>query len=82
MIRRIQQLRKTADLVKSDRIDAEVTATHELLREAILEHKASVAERCGASRFELVDELRQDHSHTSTEKIKGAAFMVGFKVVS
>ena len=81
VIRKIQQLRKNANLVKSDRISVEVTAADEVLRAALEEHKTAIAERTGSAKFEIVDTLSQHFQHTSHEKIKGAAFMVGFTVI-
>jgi isoleucyl-tRNA synthetase len=79
IIRRIQQLRKNAGLVKSDRISVEITAADELLRGAITEHCSAIAERTGAAKLELVDTLSQRFEHTSQEKIKGISFMLGFE---
>jgi isoleucyl-tRNA synthetase len=81
VIRKIQQLRKNANLVKSDRISVEVTAADVMLRAALEEHKSAIAERTGSAKFEIVDTLSQHFVHTTSEKIKGAAFMVGFSVL-
>ena len=78
IIRRIQQLRKNANLVKPDRISIEITCTDKLLRNAITEHSASIAERTGSSTFEIVDTVAQHFTQVSTEKVKGASFVVGF----
>jgi isoleucyl-tRNA synthetase len=78
IIRRIQQLRKTAGLVKSDRIGVEITSADSMLRSAAEEHSASIAERTGSTKLQLVETLTQGLEHTSSEKIKGAAFIVGF----
>jgi isoleucyl-tRNA synthetase len=82
IIRRIQQLRKNEGLVKSDRITVEITAADALLHDAIEEHQASIAERTGASRLQLVDTLSQGLSSVSTEKVKGISFAVGFSISS
>lgn len=78
IIRRIQQLRKTAGLVKSDRIRVEIAAADSVLREALHEHSSGIAERTGATQFELVGTLNQHLEHVSTEKVKGISFAVGF----
>lgn len=81
VIRRIQQLRKKAGLVKSDRIAVEIAAADATLRAAIEEHAQAIAERCGATRFALADTLSQSFVMTNEEKIKGASFVVGFNVL-
>jgi isoleucyl-tRNA synthetase len=81
IIRRIQQLRKNAGLVKSNRISVEIATADDLLKGALEEHQSSIAERTGASRFVLTATLSQHFTHASTEKIKGISFGVGFSVL-
>ncbi len=80
-IRRVQQLRKKAGLVKSDRITVEVACGDELLRAAIEEHAQTIADRVGAERFVLANTLSQGFSTVSEEKIKGASFVIGFSLL-
>ncbi len=80
-IRRVQQLRKKAGLVKSDRITVEIACGDELLRAALEEHAQTIADRCGCTRFVLAETLSQGFSTVSEEKIKGASFAVGFSVL-
>jgi isoleucyl-tRNA synthetase len=82
IIRRIQQLRKNAGLIKQDRITVEIAAADELVAKAIQEHHPAIAERTGTSKLQLVDTLSQNFSHTSTEKIKGATLIIGFSVLN
>jgi isoleucyl-tRNA synthetase len=81
IIRRIQQMRKGAGLVKTNRISVELSTADELLRTAIEEYQSSIAERTGSSRLQLVLTLSQRLEHVATEKIKGIAVAVGFSVV-
>lgn len=79
VIRRIQQLRKNAGLVKSNRIHVEIVAD-QVLAAAIKEHTPAIAERTGADKLSVVHTISQHYEHTSKEQIKGANMLVGFTV--
>jgi isoleucyl-tRNA synthetase len=81
IIRRIQQLRKNAGLVKTDRIIVELATTDAMLRATIDEHAPSIAERTGSRTLQPVATLSQGLPHVSTETIKGTSIIVGFTVV-
>jgi isoleucyl-tRNA synthetase len=78
IIRRIQQLRKNANLVKADRIHVEIAAPDAMLHAAIQEHSTTIAERTGTAKLQLVATVSQHLEHVSAEKLKGTAFIIGF----
>lgn len=75
--RRIQQLRKSAGLVKQDRIAVQISG-EDRVAAAAAAHRESIAERTGAVSLEIVPSAAG--THRSEETIKGAAFAVAFTV--
>lgn len=81
VMRRIQALRRTAGLKRSDRVSLTITATHDV-QSLMKPYMEAVKEKCGCASISVSEQQPQKkHEWTCEEKIKGKSLQLSMERV-
>ena len=73
--RRVQELRKTSGMVKTDRIELFIKTDREMVD--MIKHWAKqIKEKVGALKIDIDTSTSESYDHESTEKVKGKEFVI------